>query len=408
LDIIGFQEVRSTGAGGTSNQVEELRSAAALTGHTVVFQPCHQVGKPKGKEIEGPETWEGLALLSRLPILSHAMVVLPKSDRWSTDNNQRCALRVTLDVSSVAPGLGGLQVFVTHLSYADTQQCLNTAALLYWMNEELVRGAGIDGERMVAQVLMGDLNTYFGYEWPLEIMLREKNDPLKLHTLNPCTAVQTEPQLLRELSPTRVLLPATSVPPFAEWPSHHQEASALRDAWTALFAENKPGFTFSNVGDVTKLYDDNPPCRADRILVRGPIFPVAARTIGRDPLSLFVTPPSEEVLLSDHLGVAVMLALATSEVAASQAQVRVLKSRRDIEEGQKRVTDADKRLHDRAAELLVVVNEDHVATESGDESKMVISRNKVKHAKRQHSTEMSALEREKENYQSILQNLIPP
>jgi endonuclease/exonuclease/phosphatase family metal-dependent hydrolase len=82
------------------------------------------------------EGFDGLGLLSKLPVLRHEAVLLPNHARWSTDNNARCVMMTEL-VMGVEPSDPALQVFVAHLSYADTQQCLNTAGLLYYANSKL-------------------------------------------------------------------------------------------------------------------------------------------------------------------------------------------------------------------------------------------------------------------------------
>jgi endonuclease/exonuclease/phosphatase family metal-dependent hydrolase len=82
--------------------------------------------------------WEGIAVLSRLPVAGRARLAL--------GGEARVAQRVTLSV----PGVGSLDVYNTHLADGDQNlRAAQAARLLAWMDER----------REVPQVLVGDMNS---------------------------------------------------------------------------------------------------------------------------------------------------------------------------------------------------------------------------------------------------------
>jgi hypothetical protein len=152
-------------------------------------------------------------------------------------------------------------VFVTHLSYADTQQCLNAAALLFLMDSRrLARGS----EATALQLVLGDFNTYFGFEWPMELL----NGNFVQHAKLPCVAPWRETQTLTTgFDPANPASQSTSltVPPAAQWfgAAHGNGHARFRDVWRDLHSD-KGGFTFTNTDNLKALWDDNLPNRPDR------------------------------------------------------------------------------------------------------------------------------------------------
>lgn len=310
LDVIGFQEVRLFP--NKTNQLDILQNRSpSLSGYHIAYRGCHNVIH-EGTEIppdhleraqsEGYE--EGLAILSRFPILSSQSIILPHHARWSSDPNGRCAVMVTLNASEIAPELSRLQVFLSHTSYADTQQCLNTVALRYWINSLRTENN--------PQVLMGDFNTYFGWEWPMDVLTHQQQ--LLSSELYPCREPQKEAQLVQVIESGEIL----SVPPLLSLGGEEEEG--FRDGWTEVFGgSSKLGFTFSNVPDTTKFWDDNPPCRPDRVYMRGSLAAVSGGVLG-NPMQLFETADSTD-RVSDHLGVELLL-LVDAEPALRQSLIQ--------------------------------------------------------------------------------------
>jgi endonuclease/exonuclease/phosphatase family metal-dependent hydrolase len=97
----------------------------------------------------GPKRlWEGLAVLSRLPVVGHG--------RLRLGGESRVALRVTVSV----PGGQEFDVYDTHLADSDPEvRCAQVRRLLTWMDER----------PDVAQVVVGDLNSRPGSA-PLKVL----------------------------------------------------------------------------------------------------------------------------------------------------------------------------------------------------------------------------------------------
>ncbi|HEX7277503.1 MAG TPA: endonuclease/exonuclease/phosphatase family protein [Acidimicrobiales bacterium] len=96
--------------------------------------------------------WEGLAVLSRLPVAE------PAPARLRLGGQSRVALRVTVELPDGRP----LDVYTTHLADGDQRvRCAQAERLLAWMEER----------PDVPQVLVGDLNSAPG-RGPLKILGR--------------------------------------------------------------------------------------------------------------------------------------------------------------------------------------------------------------------------------------------
>jgi len=127
-DVIALQEVRRFPG-------QARRIARDGAGGRPEPEPAWEVRTTYKSGVKG--LWEGIAVLSRLPVTGHARVRLP--------GQSRVALRTTVETAG-----GPLDVYDAHL--ADGDEALRTAQacrLLAWMDER----------PEVPQVLMGDLNS---------------------------------------------------------------------------------------------------------------------------------------------------------------------------------------------------------------------------------------------------------
>eukprot|EP00466_Bigelowiella_natans_P018398 jgi/Bigna1/83473/fgenesh1_pg.109_\ len=103
-----------------------------------------------------------------------------------------------------------------------------------------------DNTNMTKRIItnkVGDLNTYFDFEWPIDLATRPIND-FSFHKYNPCSQVAKS-----------AFNGATSTAKF-------------RDVWEDVYPDLSrfPGSTFPNFQDQRAAHLD--PCRLDRILVR--------------------------------------------------------------------------------------------------------------------------------------------
>lgn len=73
----------------------------------------------------------------------------------SSDQNSRGCLAFTID----QPKTGPIQIFVTHLSFDAGEQCRQFIQLLKFVEEHWKR------RQSRHQILMGDMNIYFDFEW---------------------------------------------------------------------------------------------------------------------------------------------------------------------------------------------------------------------------------------------------
>jgi endonuclease/exonuclease/phosphatase family metal-dependent hydrolase len=104
--VIGFQEIRHDGKrdDGGKNQAEQL--AEGLPGYRYLVQPAQR--NPEHDQ------WEGLAIFSRLPILSSSHLELSRDPQDSQDNHQRIVLQAGIQTSG-----GPFSFCATHLSLSD-------------------------------------------------------------------------------------------------------------------------------------------------------------------------------------------------------------------------------------------------------------------------------------------------
>ena len=170
------------------------------------------------------------------------------------------------------------------------------------------------------------LNSHI-YITPAQVLTRQAL-PFFASEHYPCKQVQLKPQQMAPLRSDLSTGPGgLSVLPLLNWNKASGNGLAsppFKDAWKEVFGGDKLGYTFSNVFDRSKLWDDNTPCRPDRVLFR----PGNSSEVGLVALSADVLGPAEglfeslntTVQLSDHLGVVVHFGVAK----ASQDTLRVL------------------------------------------------------------------------------------
>jgi len=151
--------------------------------------------------------------------------------RESDGQESRKALRVAVEV----PGFGAVDVLVTHVTFVDMEQCNSFVQLLDAMNKA---PAGSP------QILLGDLNVYFDFEWPVELLTR-RLDSFSISPHNPCR------QRFQEI--------------LEKEPSVAASSGSFSDAWKVFHTpSDSSGNTFTNFYD-HRLED---PSRPDRILFR--------------------------------------------------------------------------------------------------------------------------------------------
>ncbi|XP_071510406.1 uncharacterized protein [Diadema antillarum] len=227
IDFIGLQEVRadevSTDHGRQRRtQVDELQELLLPDYKWSSFQGGHTVANPKDKKMVNEWQIEGLALLSKYPILRSEMQELTHHSR--TDRVKRKVLHATLMVQ-------GVEVFVSvvHLSYDKWQQCNNVAEIMAYIRDKKPKYS----------LILGDFNTYVYYEGPLEGFHLGY-----FSTQNKC------PKYAKSKNPTV-----------------ESELTAYDDAWKVA-NYGLDGFTFSNMPSPGFV------SRPDRILVSNRYFRV--------------------------------------------------------------------------------------------------------------------------------------
>ncbi|KAJ8601503.1 hypothetical protein CTAYLR_006728 [Chrysophaeum taylorii] len=231
-DIVAMQEVR-----GGANWAEELRRELEGLDHA-----RYVAGTGDGRGGAAPPGWteEGVAILSRFALEAEDTVGMPPA-RDSSDRNPRTTLG-----ARVATPLGTLRVVASHLSYDRDQQCRAVRDHLKpWLD-----GLWDSDKNVRAQVLLGDLNIYPDFEWPIDTL--ELAPDVRAALGSPCAAGGSTTT-------------TTKNPP------------VFVDAWTAT-RNDDPGWTFPNP---ETLHLD--PARPDRVLVRG-LVPREAFVLGCDPL----------------------------------------------------------------------------------------------------------------------------
>jgi len=213
-DIVGLQEVRFVG---DVNQAQQLANDIGDPKYNVAFCDVHPEPQ-QGKN-------EGIAIISRHEILSTGSMLLGGGSPRN---------RKVFHAEIRVPGVGDVIFFVTHLTYEESKQCHQMLRVLEYMDS--VKPDAI-------QILVGDLNIYFDYEWPLDLLTRPINK-FTFHRYNPCAseAIQRSMQA--------------------------SKTAKFRDAWEDVYKDlaRFPGSTFPNFQDQRAAHLD--PCRPDRILIR--------------------------------------------------------------------------------------------------------------------------------------------
>ena len=171
--------------------------------------------------------------MSMHPILESQELPLPPP--WDApDRNPRVILAPLVNVS----GIGPVRVLSSHLSYEKMEQC-RTVPLVRAFADKLWHADQKTYDGVVPQLLVGDLNTYFDFEWPFDY-LTEPSGHISRSPLNPCATHFKDSGYV----------PDAAIPPFS-------------DAWETV--KSDAGYSFPNPETSNTL----PPARCDRILERG-------------------------------------------------------------------------------------------------------------------------------------------
>ena len=245
VDVVAAQEVR----GGAVSWAQEMAKELAMKFMYVPGFGTKSVfggGKPDGW------TEEGVAIFSKFDIRAESVVGMPPGPK-SSDKNPRATLGVIVETH-----LGPVRVVASHLSYDRRQQCDAVSEKLKPWLDDLWETH--DKDESLGQVLLGDLNTYPDFEWPIDFLTKS---PQLVEALgNPCVGT------------TRIESSKTE--------------SLFRDAWEVLSSDktddddvsNPNGWTFPNPETM-----DLDPARPDRLLVRSEkIIPTATYILGCDAL----------------------------------------------------------------------------------------------------------------------------
>ena len=213
---------------------------------------------------------EAVGLLSRHPIVDTQELPLPPP--WDApDRNPRVILAPLVNISSAESGVGLVRVLSSHLSYEKMEQCrtvplVRAFADRLWQEDQAAHG-------FVPQLIMGDLNTYFDFEWPFDV-LTEPEGHLNSSPLHPCGAT------------------------FANGAGHGGKSGtpfpAFKDVWTSTKPASDAGYTFPNPETATAL----PPARCDRILSRG--FDLLSKALEPSRTAVIGCEPMAGTYMSDH------------------------------------------------------------------------------------------------------------
>jgi endonuclease/exonuclease/phosphatase family metal-dependent hydrolase len=246
-DVLALQEVQID----RSNEGGGRTQAAILTGSLgythVYYARAHKAAKEEGGE-------EGLAVLSRFPIISSRSVNMTRPSR-STDLNHRVFLHVVLDAPAPhggSTGAGGaLHILAAHWTYDTSGQCAAARQMLAYAN------ALPSGEPVV---MVGDFNIYLSFEFPMDYITRTIPPSFRDSLLNPCHPAHDHPKDGHKGSagaPPQVASDNDGGRP-AFWDAFSR-AHPLEEGWTFT------NFELSEDADLRQQAT-----RPDRILVRGP------------------------------------------------------------------------------------------------------------------------------------------
>lgn len=215
IDVIAFQELRVDSFDSDADQFAFIKSLLVQYPHNI-FTPASQISN---------HIKEGIAIFSKKPITSTSTKSLSLFQQ-ETDLNQRVVLQATIEVS---PSYS-LNVFAAHFSYADVTQCRHALEIVEFMHTFA---------QSLPQLLLGDLNIYIDFEYPLHLFTG-----VPIDSTSRCLSVWQQrtnySQIINE--------------PW--WNDRRQ----FRDVWKTLHPDEK-GFTFlSNTPGLDS-------CRPDRILI---------------------------------------------------------------------------------------------------------------------------------------------
>lgn len=159
LDVVGLQEVRLLPevSSGNSQAHQLLRDMQLLD------NPPPRKGRLSHVvfEVVDAQLMEGLAILSRFPVVSHKLHLLTGNGDEKTHEPARGVLhaRIKMPIKSTS-GNHTVDVFNVHLGIDDLPQCAHVRRLL-----EIIRSEA-DGNHLT--ILLGDFNAYFDFEWPVD------------------------------------------------------------------------------------------------------------------------------------------------------------------------------------------------------------------------------------------------
>ena len=97
-----------------------------------------------------------------------------------SDTNSRGVLHVSIKIDNpdIFDREFTVDLYNTHLPYVEVQQCNSAIQVFDYINKQ---------PAVSLTVLLGDMNTYFDYEWPMEIFTQKFNW-LQLSKINPCSS----------------------------------------------------------------------------------------------------------------------------------------------------------------------------------------------------------------------------
>ena len=157
LDIVGLQEVRQLPEASSGNtQAHQLSRDMQVLGNPPHKRLSHVV-----YEVVDAQLMEGLAILSRYPVVSHKLHLLTGNGEEKTHESARGVLHAKIQIPTKSiSGNHTVDVFNVHLGIDDLPQCAHVRRLL-----EIIR-LEADGNHLT--ILLGDFNAYFDFEWPVD------------------------------------------------------------------------------------------------------------------------------------------------------------------------------------------------------------------------------------------------
>jgi len=221
-DIIGLQEIRYYEGQSQLQQLQSLLPDYPYSAYLEVLK-----GLAVGKE-------EGIGILSRYPIVNTTFTQYHSPESKANADTRKC-LNALIEI----PGLGKINFFVTHFGLDDHEQCTQASNLWRFLNTF---------PKDIPKIVVGDMNTYFDFEWPVEF-LTQGFSSLLLNRLNPCFQSVRAEFLLHGAENYSTLVDIWE----ENYPVHNSDPSTR---WWAVWTAD--GNTYPN-------YGDNDPSRPDRI-----------------------------------------------------------------------------------------------------------------------------------------------